>query len=143
MTTMPMNNGVTAFQMPGYSPEAIGLGSTPMLGNWVLGDNAENPLLKASGNGLGWGDMKFMDKAKIGLDGLSTVAGLVMGLKQLSLANKQFNFQKQFATTNLANQVKSYNTALSDRLRSRAVMETGSTAGSDQAIAANSLKTSY
>lgn len=130
------NPGVTAFQIPGYSPEAIGM-MGPMTGLPET-SGLVNPSMSGGFGGLG-----FTDKVGLGLQGLSTVAGLVMGLKQLSLANKQFNFQKQFATTNLANQVKSYNTALSDRLRSRAVMETGSTAGSDQAIAANSLKTSY
>lgn len=133
MSTMPMNNGVSAFQIPNYMPGDL----NPMT-NQNIGIGAAPKLATEVDSGLDMGD-----KLGLGLQGLSTVAGLVMGLKQLSLANKQFNFQKQFATTNLANQVKSYNTALSDRLRSRAVMESGSTAGSDQAIAANSLKTSY
>lgn len=139
MSQLPMNNPpVTAFDIPGYNPGQIGLPT----GAPVFDVNG-NPTVTMPNMGGGLGSLNFAQKAGLGLQGISTVAGLIMGLKQLSLANKQFNFQKQFATTNLANQVKSYNTALSDRLRSRSVMETGSTAGSDAQIAANSLKTSY
>lgn len=123
--------------LSGMTPNAVGLNP---LGSFdqMTQSNGTTPNMP-----MGLGKLDLGQKLGLGVQGLSTVAGLVMGLKQLGLANKQFNFQKQFATTNLANQVKSYNTALSDRLRSRAVMESGSTAGSDQAIAANSLKTSY
>lgn len=38
--------------------------------------------------------------------------------KQMKLAEDQFDFTKKIATTNLNNQVKSYNTALEDRIRS-------------------------
>lgn len=119
-----MSMGRVPFQLPDYTQMGIGTVA---------------PLQREVDSGFG----TTGDKIGLGLQGIQTLAGLFMGLKQLGLANKQFNFQKQFATTNLANSVKSYNTALSDRLRARSVMETGSTAGSEAGIAANSLKTSY
>lgn len=50
------------------------------------------------------------------------------------LAKDQFNFQKQFATKNLANQIASYNTALTDRMQARAAMETGNKNAYDDQI---------
>lgn len=59
----------------------------------------------------------------MGLQGLSALGNLLQGNKAQKLAQDQFKFQKQFANTNLNNQIKSYNTALEDRLNSRAVTE--------------------
>lgn len=70
-----------------------------------------------------FGSMPFADKASAVLGGLNTLGSLYFGFKQLGLANKQFDFQKQAFETNLANQMKTYNTALEDRSRSRAVVE--------------------
>jgi hypothetical protein len=59
----------------------------------------------------------------LAMSGLGTIGNLIAGFKALSLANKQFNFQKEFSEANLANQIKSYNTALADRSRARAAFE--------------------
>jgi len=74
------------------------------------------------GNGM-FSGMNGFQKVNSVLGGIQSLGGLYMGLKQLSLANKQFAFQKDFANTNLANQIKSYNTTLADRSRSRASIE--------------------
>lgn len=74
-----------------------------------------------------------------GLSGLQTLGGLWMGLKQLSLAKKQFQFSKDFANTNLANSMKTYNTALGDRARSRGFTEGQSQATTDKYVADNRL----
>lgn len=77
--------------------------------------------------------------AGLGLSALSSLGSLWMGMKSMKLAKKQFKFQKDFANTNLANSIQSYNTALADRARSRGVME-GQTQGQvDGYIAANAL----
>lgn len=64
-----------------------------------------------------------------GIAAVGQAIGSVMGAwnanKAYGLAKDQFNFQKDFATKNLANQIASYNTALTDRMQARAAMETG------------------
>jgi hypothetical protein len=55
------------------------------------------------------------------------------------MAKKQFKFTKDVTNTNLANQIKSYNTALYDRARSRAVQEGQTDAERDAYINNNSL----
>jgi hypothetical protein len=57
----------------------------------------------------------------------------------MKLAKKQFKFQKKMTETNLANQMKSYNTALADRARSRAVMEGQTEAEMNAYVNNNSL----
>lgn len=136
---MSMNNG-GGFQLPRYMPEAaipqIGMDalSTPTPGVGLPG------LPGQSGMG-GFGGLDLSQKIGMGLQGVGTVANLVLGLKQLSLANKQYGLQKRAFETNLTNQVRSYNDTMADRLRARAVMETGNTNGVDQQIKERSLTT--
>jgi hypothetical protein len=54
------------------------------------------------------------------LQGVNTLGNLWGALQSLKLAKKQFNFTKDITETNLRNQTQSYNTALSDRISSRA-----------------------
>lgn len=67
--------------------------------------------------------LSLKDTIGAGLSGLSTIGGLVGSLGSLSLANKQYDLQKQAYTTNLANSVQAYNTSLEDKARSRGVVE--------------------
>lgn len=73
--------------------------------------------------------------------GIGALGSLWGGFQQQKLAKKAFKFQKSMSLINLANQVKSYNTALSDRSRSRGVMESQSQAAQDEYIKSNSLST--
>jgi hypothetical protein len=57
------------------------------------------------------------------LQGIGTIGSLWAGFKQLGLAKEKFNYEKGVTDTNLANSIKSYNTALEDRARSRAFTE--------------------
>ena len=129
-----MASGLLA-QRPDYSPGVVSYDIAAAMDK-IRGGLGVPDLQKPPGMGLANG-------LGLGIQGLSVLGSLVMGLKQLSLANKQFAFQKQFATTNLTNQVKSYNTALADRLNARQVMQTGSTAGAQAQIDANKLSTTY
>lgn len=54
-----------------------------------------------------------------GLSGLSQLGGLYLGLKQLGMARDNFNLNKRAFETNLANQIRSYNTQVSDRIAGR------------------------
>lgn len=77
----------------------------------------------------------FKDIAGI-LQGFGTLWG---GFQQNKIAKDALKFQKQSYETNLSNSIKSYNTALTDRMTSRGAQnETSSAAVQDQ-IATNRL----
>jgi hypothetical protein len=81
----------------------------------VGGGPATNPYAQKLGMNLGTANLAF--------NGLSSLAGIWGAFKQLSLAKKDFKMRKEASDTNINNQIRSYNTALEDRSRSRAVME--------------------
>ena len=60
---------------------------------------------------------------QLGLSGISTLGNLWGAFQSSKLANEQFDFSKNMANKNLANQTQSYNTALSDKATARASME--------------------
>ena len=64
----------------------------------------------------------------LGLQGLGSLAGIYYANKGLQQAKDQFNFQKDVTNTNLNNQIKSYNTALNDRINARAAQQGNMTA---------------
>ncbi len=77
--------------------------------------------------------------ASLALSGIQTIGNLWSMWQQNKLAKKQFKLTKDVTNTNLANQIKSYNTALFDRARGRAVMEGQTDAQRDAYIASHSL----
>lgn len=77
---------------------------------------------------------------ELGLGGLKTIGGLYAAFQSNALAKKQFEFTKNAYNQNLTNSIQSYNTALSDRARSRAVMEGQTDAERDAYVSQNSLK---
>lgn len=60
---------------------------------------------------------------QLGVGGLSALNSIFQGRQANKLANKQYNLARDVTNTNLTNQIQSYNTALEDRINSRAVME--------------------
>ncbi len=78
-----------------------------------------------------------------GINSLASIIGSVGNLygayQSNELAKDQFDFQKQAYNTNLANTIKSYNTALDDRIRSRTVAENGTQADADAYLKKNRL----
>ena len=97
-TQIPMN------QFNGQMDQASG---------WL--NNLNSP---GASSGLNFG--MNIPTAQLALGGLNTAANLWGGLQAQKLARDQFNFTKNMATTNLANQTQSYNTALSDKINARA-----------------------
>ena len=87
-------------------------------------------------NGVG-ANLKTFNGA---IQGLTSLGNLWAGAQQLKLAKRQFDASRDFANINLANQTKSYNTAVADRARSRGAMEGQSQSQVDDYIARNSLQ---
>lgn len=65
------------------------------------------------------------------LQGLGSMASLFTAFKSLGLAKQDLALKKQSQETNLNNQVQSYNTALSDRIKGRA-SQNGNMSAQDQ-----------
>ena len=74
------------------------------------------------------------------LGGVGTIGNLWASWQAQKLAKEQFNYQKDITDTNLANQIQSYNTALSDRMNSRGFVQGDSQSTIDQYIEENSLR---
>ena len=76
---------------------------------------------------------------KLGLTGLGTMGDLWGTYQSNKLARDSFNFQKGMAEKNYANQIKSYNTALTDRATTRGFVQGDSTEATQQYISDNKL----
>lgn len=76
---------------------------------------------------------------QLGLGALGSLADIYSGFQANKLAKDQLSFTKNITNTNLNNQIKSYNTALEDRARSRATAENRDQSTADEYIAANRL----
>ena len=73
--------------------------------------------------GLGAGLGMNVGTGQLALGGLGALNSIFGGLQSGRLAKDQFNFTKDITNTNLNNSVKSYNTALEDRVNSRAAVQ--------------------
>lgn len=77
----------------------------------------------APGGGMGGGLGLNMGTAQMAMAGLQTIGNLWSAFQANKLAKKAFNFQRDFANTNLRNQTQTYNTALEDRGANRAFVQ--------------------
>ena len=106
-------------------PTGAGLGALPSIGQ-------SGGFLKGFG----------ADDARLVLGGLQTIGNLWGAWQSMKLAKEQFKFTKDVTNTNLNNQIKSYNTALGDRSRSRAAVESQSAAQAQAYVDQNKLSRS-
>lgn len=94
-----------------------------------------------AGGTPGWLGIEGLGKnvgtLNMGLSGLETIGKLWAAFEAQKLAKAQFGFQKEFANTNLNNQIRSYNTALTDRANTRAIVNGQSAADRDAYIQQN------
>ena len=119
----PMDN-VPAYAQPGYGQELV---------------QQRQNLMGAIG---GYQPLEFgmnIPTAQLGLTGLSTLGNLWGSFQSNKLAKDSFNFQKGMAEKNYANQIKSYNTALTDRATTRGFVQGDSTENTQQYINDNKL----
>lgn len=130
----------------GQMPTAVdlafgGWGGAPVDYSKMLSDvKAPDVRIPGMGGMGGGGGLGFnMGTANLALSGLGTIGSLWAAFEQNALAKKQFNYTKQLSDTNLANQIQSYNTALADKARSRAVMEGQSQESADAWVDKNKM----
>ena len=126
-----MSNNNQNFNTPAmnYNPgTAMGMGAG-------LGVASPTSFMSGSANQLGMNVPTF----QLGLGALGSLANIYSGFQANKLAKDQLNFTKSVTNTNLNNQIKSYNTALEDRARSRATAENRDQSTADAYIAANKL----
>lgn len=109
------------------------IGVQDLEGNWSFNKDQINPNNQNSfaNNLAAYGGLA--------LNGIQSLGNLYMGNKMYGLAKDQFKFQKDFANRNLANSIKSYNNALTDRINSRFAFEGRSQAEADDYLKKHSL----
>lgn len=83
-----------------------------------LGGGNQQPMFNGA-NPFKWSSNTWSNLAS----GLQGIGNLFMANRAYGLAKDQFNYQKNVTDTNMANQMKSYNTTLAGMARSRGVME--------------------
>ena len=118
------------FQMNPTANESLGMNFSPDLSgmpNWgndptVTGSYGDAPTFDPIGNQQGGSDIGWnRGTLDTGFKGLATLGNLWGAFQGNKLARKQLSLATDAYNTNLTNQIKSYNTALEDRIRSRYV----------------------
>lgn len=125
-----MNN----FQLPSWDPNQFA--------NMNFGPASMAPSAATPVSNTGYQPLEFganIPTFQLGLQGLGTIGNLWGAFQSNKLARDSFNFQKDFAQRNLANQIQSYNTALSDRATSRGFVQGDSAEKTQQYINNNKL----
>lgn len=136
-----MGGGSTGLQLPGTTGSV--LGAAPGIGGGGALSSLGGALGGGAAGGMGGGILGGLGMniptLQLGLGMLSSLGGLYGATQSNKLARDSFNFQKGVTNTNLNNQIKSYNTALEDRARSRAVTEGRDASTADDYISRNRL----
>ena len=123
----PMDN-VPAYAQPGYGQELTQ--QRAGLANYMRGQTGGyNPLE------IGYN----IPTLQLGMQGLGAMGNLWGSFQSQKLARDSFDFQKGMAEKNYANQIKSYNTALTDRATSRGFVQGDSADTTQQYINNNKL----
>lgn len=142
------NNWLQSSQTPASFNSAISAygslvdnsGSDPLgsiLDFFGLGSSDSNSSVGTNNEQIGFGFN--MPTLELGIKGLSALGNLWSGYQANKMAQRQYDLAKEAYQTNLANSIKSYNTALTDRIRARAAMETGDKNAYDSYLEENKL----
>ena len=122
-----LQGAASGYQAPqGITGPGVGQVAAPQVGG--MNNSLSTPL----GMNLGTGQLV--------LGGIGTIGNLWSAWQAQKLAKDQFNYQKDITDTNLANQIQSYNTALTDRINARGFTQGDSQSTIDQYIENNSLR---
>ncbi len=126
------------FQLPSWDPNQfanMSFGPSPM-------SNTATSAPMGNSNVTGYQPLEFganIPTFQLGLQGLGTLGNLWGSFQSNKLAKDSFNFQKSFAQQNLANQIKNYNTTLTDRATARGFVQGDSAEKTQQYIDNNKL----
>ena len=122
-----LQGAASGYQAPqGITGPGVGQQVAPQVGG--INNNLSTPLDWNLGTG------------QLVLGGIGTIGNLWSAWQAQKLAKEQFNYQKGITDTNLANQIQSYNTALSDRINARGFMQGDEQSTIDQYIEENSMR---
>ena len=122
-----LQGAASGYQAPqGIAGPGVGQVAAPQVGG--VNNSLSTPLAMNLGTG------------QLVLGGIGTIGNLWSAWQAQKLAKEQSNYQKGITDTNLANQIQSYNTALSDRMTSRGFIQGDSQSTIDQYIEENSLR---
>lgn len=108
----------------------------PLTPQAVMAQNQANVNAQPKGFLSGIGGIEGLSSI---LQGIGSVGQIYTALKGIGLAKDQLAFNKQAFQTNLANQTKSYNTTLEDKIRSRYATENRAASEADAYLAKNKL----
>ena len=114
------------------------MGMPPMAGAPAAGGTtgtASPTMMGPQMSGLGFN----APTAQLAMSGLQTIGSLWNAFQANKLAKRAFNFQRDFANTNLRNQTQTYNTALEDRVGNRAFVQGMSPEQANAYLAKNRL----
>lgn len=132
INSLGLNGLFTDLSKPKYSS------SGNWFSNWFGGsDSSSDAGTETNQTQVGFGFN--MPTLTLGIQGLSALGNLWSGYQASKMAQRQYNLAKEAYQTNLANSIKSYNTALTDRIRTRAAMETGDKNAYDSYLEENKL----
>ena len=146
-----MNENMLGFQLPNwgagsnfsFGPEPINMPAFDIAASGLgTSDFATADMFGVGGRTGGYEPLEFgmnIPTAQLGLTGLGTLGDLWSSFQSNKLARDSFNFQKGMAEKNYANQIKSYNTALTDRATTRGFVQGDSTEMTQQYINDNKL----
>jgi hypothetical protein len=135
----PTVNTTAAVNNAGMAPVSTGIASPTVTGSPGVAGAAPTVAGAAAPAGGGPGFFAPGGGAQFALGAIQTLGSLWSSFQQNKLAKESFNFQKEAYYTNLANQEKTYNTALEDRISTRYQGSGGSAADRDAEIAKKSL----
>ena len=146
-----MNENMLGFQLPNWGAGSnFSFGPEPMsipafdVGVSGLGtsDFATADMTGVCGTTGGYNPLELgmnIPTFQLGLTGLGALGNLWGTFQSNKLARDSFNFQKGMAEKNYANQIKSYNTALTDRATTRGFVQGDSADTTQQYINNNKL----
>lgn len=124
----PLSAAIQTRADPTTTGSTNGVGGIAGAGNISSGSNGGE-------SGLGFN----VGTGNLVLGGIAAIGNIWNAWEANKLAKEQFAYKKDVTEANMANQIKSYNTTLEDRIRSRSAMESTSQASANRYMESHKL----